>query len=226
MVFPVAVEIGDVGAGIIVVAASRCHNEPASVAAPRMIAVGAVAACLTEFSHFARLEVLHIEVRRGVPDVELSEVAKRKQYVASVGADARQRGTLADGRAVHLDNGLAEGARLFVKSEAHQVVAQTVVEARDGVLSRRGVRSLKLWHISRGVVEFLAVGRPAGESFEVVVGFQDVGQRTFVAIKKHEVGAEVHHLHLLSVVDVERLSRLVGREHHPVARGMPSGVDR
>ena len=161
-----------------------------------------------------------------VLDVELSEVAKRKQYVTSVGADAWQSGTLADGRAVHLDNWLAEGARLFVKSEAHQVVAQTVVEARDSVLSRRGVRSLKLWHISRGVVEFLAVGRPTGESFEVVVGFQDVGQRAFVAIEKHEVGAEVHHLHLLSVVDVERLSRLVGREHHPIARGMPSGVDR
>ena len=75
------------------------------------------------------------------------------------------------------------------------------------------------------VEELAAVGGPAGEGLEVGLRFQNVFQLLFVGIVEDEVGAVVDDLNLVAVYHVEHLARLVGGEGHPVACGVPRGVD-
>ena len=79
--------------------------------------------------------------------------------------------------------------------------------------------------MGRAVEQLQAVGRPAGEGFQIVLRFQHIADLLLVSIVEYEVRAVVHHLNLVVVNHVEGLSRLVGGEYHPVARGVPRGVD-
>ena len=225
VVTPLGVEVGDVGAGVGGVVAAGGEYYPAAVAAPCVVAVYTGAVSLSEGAYLAGVEVFDVEVGAVVPDVELTVVAQCEEQVAAVGADAGHRDTLAHAIAGEFQVGSAKLAGLLVEGEAHEVVAQLVVAGEDDVGAALGFFVLEHGHVDGAVVELAAVGSPAGEGFEVVVCFEDVGEGVAVGIVEDEVRAVVYHFNLLGALHVEGLSGLVGGEDHPVACGVPGGID-
>ena len=99
------------------------------------------------------------------------------------------------------------------------------MDLADDVLTLLRGFSDKFGDVGRAVEDAATIGRPAGEGLEVGFGLEDVAQFVAVGIIEDEVGTIVHHFNLLRVFHVEHLPRLVGGEHHPVAVGMPGGID-
>ena len=221
----VLVEIGNKDARIIIVLAARSHYNPAAVAAPGVVAVGIFAVGRRERAHLACLQILDVKVGILVPNMKLPVVGHCEEHVAAVGADAGHGDARAEAVGIDERAGRGEAAGLFVEVYDAQAVVQAVVDVAHTVAPHRVGHASKLRHAGGAIHHALAVGRPAGEGFQLAVRFEDIGQRVLVGIEEHEVRAVVDHFNLLAVHHVERLSRLVGREDHPVALGVPRGVD-
>ena len=223
MVAAVFVEISNVGAGVRTIVAARGENYPSAVTAPRVVGIYIGTIGSGEGTDGSRLKVLDIEIGTLVPDMELAEVAHREEHVAAVGTDAR-KGDTARGVALHFNNGLAKGARLLIKGNAHQVVANGVVTCEERI-AMYGVGEVgKEGRCSRAVVHAAAIGRPVGEGFHGFLALDDIGQCAVVNIKEDEVRTIVKHFNLLLVDGVECLPRQIAGEDHPILLGVPRRI--
>ena len=225
IIAPLRVEVSYVRTGVSGVVAAGGEYYPTAVAAPCVVTVYPQAVGLSEGTYLAGVEVFDVEVCAVVPDVELAVVTQCEEQVAAVGADARHGYTLSHTIAGELQLRRTEVAGLLVEGETHKVVAQLVVAGEDDVGATLGFFALEYGSVDGTVIEFLAVGRPAGEGLKVVFCLENVGEGVGVSVVEDKVAAVVYHFYLFWPLQVEGLSGLVGGEYYPRTRGVPGGID-
>ncbi|EJX09580.1 hypothetical protein EVA_02309 [gut metagenome] len=152
-----------------------------------MVAVDICAIGSCQRPDFSSMEVLHVEVRSTVPDMELSVVGEGEENITAVGAYPWPGGALANGVAAELYARFAEGLVGCVEVHAHQIVADLVVVGQHKVgMHRVGV----LRHdgkFSAAVKEAFAIWAPVGIGLHLVLCLEDIRQCSLVGIEEDQV---------------------------------------
>ena len=150
--------------------------------------------------------------------MELAVVAECEEEVAAVGAHAWHAGALTHPRRIYHQLRFAEGTCDGIVRHGVDVVEKAVV--LQGYLTGGSVVE-GFGQGGGAVVECLAVGCPAGEGFQGIVGAQDMAHAVGFGIVEEEVGGLVEDFNLLGVVHVEHLTCLVRGEGHEGLCGVP-----
>ena len=218
----VLVDVGEERTRVLTVVAATAEHHPATVARPRVVALGVGGVEFVQRPRRAGLQVENPEVAVVVPNVEHAVFAHGESEPAAVGRHSGQRGTQVLRGSIEHQFALSESHRLGVERLAVDVVFHLPMPTDDFLVVARCV---SIFEVGAAIVEPLAVGSPAGEHLHLVGIVLQIHHLISLNVVDNQVALGVEHLNLVRVLHLKHLAGLVGGIDDELQPRMPGGID-